>query len=178
MASSRHKGRRCVVAGCSNTAGDGVSVHTFPSDSRTRNAWKRFVKLTRADWEEPSRHSAICSAHFTPSCFDAQYDLKASLGFRTKRRLNPGSVPSIYPKRDHDHLNEVFFLSSPEKKPREAYAKRESFRVLSELITAETVQSVTASTDVAEPDFHTFSSVADNVAQTDKAECLLPQQDR
>ncbi|XP_033725226.1 THAP domain-containing protein 1-like [Pecten maximus] len=112
MASSRHKGRRCVVAGCSNTAGNGVSAHTFPADTKTFNAWKSFVRLTRADWEEPTKHSAICSEHFNPTCFDAQYEIKAKLGFSTKRRLNPGSVPSIYPKRDRDDLNEAF-LSSP-----------------------------------------------------------------
>ncbi|XP_055995553.1 uncharacterized protein LOC130046759 [Ostrea edulis] len=51
-----------------------------------------------------------------------------------KKRLCPGAIPSRYPKRKVDDLN-LAFLSSPEPKPkRQADAKLEKNRILSELI--------------------------------------------
>ena len=61
---------KCIVAGCSNTTKDGVSLHLlklFPKDVIIRKLWtasKPKVKLTRAKWLYPATPcSVICSAH-------------------------------------------------------------------------------------------------------------------
>ena len=56
---------RCVVAGCSNTSKDGVSLHRFPKAEKLRNIWTSKVKLTRGKWPGPSATSLICSDHFS-----------------------------------------------------------------------------------------------------------------
>lgn len=59
--SVKHSGRRCIVGGCSNTTQNNVSLHKFPlKDSKLTASWNRFVRIRRADWKEPSQHSAIC----------------------------------------------------------------------------------------------------------------------
>ena len=46
-------GRR-IVAGCSKTTKDGVSLHKFPVDTKVRRQWITQVKKNRANWREPS----------------------------------------------------------------------------------------------------------------------------
>nr|XP_034334896.1 uncharacterized protein LOC105318305 [Crassostrea gigas] len=60
-------------------------------------------------------------------------------GIPTKKRLVPGSVPSIYPKRKRDELNEAFIACPSPSLPaptqeRGAHAKRAKLRILSELL--------------------------------------------
>ena len=93
--SATSKGHMCVVAGCSKRQSDGVSVHMFPKDERQRAAWIGFVKLTRADWTGPSQYTVICSNHFNPECYEKQCTLMVEFGISTKKRLVPGSIPSI-----------------------------------------------------------------------------------
>ena len=126
--SATSKGRMCVVAGCSKRQSDGVSVHMFPKDDRQRAAWIRFVKLTRADWTGPSQYTVICSNHFNPECYEKQCTLMVEFGIPTKKRLVPGSIPSIYPKRKRENLNEAF-LESPSRPERMVVAKLEKKRV-------------------------------------------------
>ena len=78
-------GRRCIIAGCSNTCSKFISLHRFPSKekSKIRQLWINFVKQTRAKWNEPSEYSEICSAHFTDDCF-VRNDVKYSLGFSNR----------------------------------------------------------------------------------------------
>ena len=45
---------RCIVAGCSNTPSEGVSLHRFPKDETLRKSWATKVWLTRAKWFGPS----------------------------------------------------------------------------------------------------------------------------
>ncbi|XP_048749152.2 uncharacterized protein LOC125662142 isoform X2 [Ostrea edulis] len=131
---SKSKGRMCVVAGCNNRPSDTVSVHVFPKDKRQRAAWTRFVRLTRADWTGPSQYTVVCSAHFTDGCFEAQFSLMREFGIPAKKRLCRGAIPSLYPKWKVSDPN-LAFLSSPKPKPkRQAAAKLEKNRILSELI--------------------------------------------
>ncbi|CAG2214457.1 unnamed protein product [Mytilus edulis] len=59
-----------LVAGCNNSAKTGHTQHAFPKDDRQRNLWVRFVKLTRVDFTVPTKHSAICSEHFSEECYE------------------------------------------------------------------------------------------------------------
>lgn len=125
--SVKHSGRRCIVGGCSNTTQNNVSLHKFPlKDSKLTASWNRFVRIRRADWKEPSQHSAICSAHFIDSFYEMQFALKSKFGLKTKRQLKEGSTPSIQPKRKSEVEDDVAVLA---KKPRGAYTKREKARV-------------------------------------------------
>ena len=90
---------RCIVAGCSNTSKDGVSLHFFPRDEKIRKLWTARVKLSRADWSGPTDSSAVCSAHFSAEDFEdpglyAQFNLK-----KPARRLKETAVPTI---RSHE----------------------------------------------------------------------------
>ena len=111
---------RCVVAGCSNTTKNGVSLHTFPSVSKYRRIWTAAVKHTRPKWPGPTVHSMVCSAHFEPTCFDRglyhQFDLTI------KQMLLPDAVPTIFP------LSKTKKAKVPQKK-RGAFEKRERIRV-------------------------------------------------
>ena len=84
--------RRCVAAGCSNTTKDGVSLHIFPLDPKFRRIWAQKVRLSRAKWTGPSKHSYLCSTHFDESCFEPS--MNASIGLKKVRRL----LPMQYPK--------------------------------------------------------------------------------
>ena len=110
-------GRRCIVAGCSNTTKIGVSLHKFSSDVRKRKQWIHQVRKNRADWKEPSAYSVVCSDHFTEDCFEGMAE---KLGLKIKRILKPDAVPTIFPR----------LLHTPKvARVPTAYAKRERARV-------------------------------------------------
>ena len=55
------------------------------------------MKLTRAKWPGPTKHSVICSTHFEPDCFDrGLYDQHAKFGMKFKAILLPNAVPTIF----------------------------------------------------------------------------------
>ncbi|XP_061195124.1 uncharacterized protein LOC133203337 [Saccostrea echinata] len=56
----------------------------------------------------------------------------------SKKRLRPGSIPSVYPKRKRDDLNEAF-LETPRVSDRLVPIKREANRVLAEYLKANQV---------------------------------------
>ena len=112
---------RCVVAGCSNTTKEGVSLHRFPPDPKYRRIWTASVKLTRAKWSGPTEHSMICSAHFEPTYMYFDRGLQSQFGMRFKAKLRPDAVPTIFPLSQKAKKR-------PEKK-RGAFLKRESLRV-------------------------------------------------
>lgn len=92
------------------------------------------MKLTRADWTGQSQYTVICSEHFNEECYERQHYLMKDFGIPTKKRLVPGSVPSIYPKRKRDELNEAFIACQSPSLPAPtqecgAHAKREKLRV-------------------------------------------------
>ena len=73
--------QKCVVYGCSNTKDEkkGISIHTIPffNDSRPeamkrRRKWISFVNATWKNWTV-SKHSVICSVHFSPEDFSRLY---------------------------------------------------------------------------------------------------------
>lgn len=86
---------RCVAAGCSNTPSERVSLYKFPSDPRIREKWVKQVKRTRAKWNA-TKHSVLCSDHFTEDCFEVDSTIAATFGLSKKRRLKPDAVPSIF----------------------------------------------------------------------------------
>ena len=61
--------KRCVVQFCGNSNKTGHSMYKFPDDVNLRRQWTKFVQMKRADFIEPTKHSIICSDHFTPDCF-------------------------------------------------------------------------------------------------------------
>ena len=97
--------QKCVVFGCSNTKDEkrGISIHQIPlfEDQRPeakkrRRKWIVFVNVTRKNWTA-SKHSVICSVHFTPEDFSRlSYD-----GQEYQRRLKRDeigvvSIPSVH----------------------------------------------------------------------------------
>ena len=89
-------GKTCVVQFCNNTAKTGQSIHHFPKDPPTRRLWVQFVQTKRANFSTPSGTSqlVICSDHFAPDCFERP--VMFNMGFRTYKKLKPGSVPTIH----------------------------------------------------------------------------------
>ncbi len=123
---------RCIVFGCDNTLGDGVSAHEFPTEPALRNQWTRFVLRTRAKWKGPGKWSQICSKHFNP--VDFENHMKYEMGVAKKLLLKRGAVPSIYPdgtvrKRLQRRDTEGYNRPRREQRPRGAFRKREVIRV-------------------------------------------------
>ena len=85
---------RCIVAGCSNTSKDGVSLHRFAKDEKLRSIWTSKVKLARGKWLGPSPTSVICSDHFTDDDFDPAHALHLQFGLSKHRLLKKDAVPS------------------------------------------------------------------------------------
>ncbi|XP_034031088.1 THAP domain-containing protein 10-like [Thalassophryne amazonica] len=87
---------RCVVFGCSNVPKSGVVLHVFPVEKNQQDAWARFVKRTRKDFDGPTKKTAICSCHFTHDSFlnKMQYDM----GLSKYLKLKTDATPSIYPE--------------------------------------------------------------------------------
>ena len=75
---------RCVVAGCSNVAKDGFSLHLFPKDEIMCHKWIARVKLTRANWSGPSDWSVVCSTHFNEDDF-VESGLHSQFGISNKK---------------------------------------------------------------------------------------------
>ena len=112
----------CIVADCSNITKDGFNLHCFPSDPKFRRIWTTKVKLTRAEWSGPTKHSVICSAHFEPSCFERNPNEKyLQFGIRFQAMLRPDAVPIIFSTSNNSRR--------VGEKRRQAFAKRERRRV-------------------------------------------------
>ena len=97
----RKKGGKYRVAGtvngisCKNGSyTPNVSVHKFPADPGTRNAWVKFVRKHRPHFT-PSRLSVLCSAHFKASCFTRMSGVvPEDSSTKQIRNLHKGSVPT------------------------------------------------------------------------------------
>ena len=67
-------GKYCVAGSRDNvscnctTYSPGNSMHRFPSDKVLCQKWTSFVRKHRRNFK-PSKHSALCSAHFEPTRF-------------------------------------------------------------------------------------------------------------
>ena len=88
--------KRCVFHFCSNSNKSGHTTHKFPKDGNLRRQWVKFVQVKRADFEEPSVHSVICSSHVSPNCYEKSYVAEMGLKrARKKKKLLSGAVPTI-----------------------------------------------------------------------------------
>ena len=85
---------RCILAGCSNTTKEGVSLHNFPNDENMRKVWTSRVKLSRKKWDGPSKRSVICSDHFNDSDFEDE-GFWSQFGMKKSKRLKPNAIPKI-----------------------------------------------------------------------------------
>lgn len=122
---------RCIVAGCSKTPKDDVSLHNFPKDENLRKIWIAKVKLTRAEWQGPSEWSTICSDHFAVDDFENP-GLYSEFGMKKRRsKLKDSAIPTIR-----------FGVKSSKKQDlptRPAAVKRERKRVLDEALSQASV---------------------------------------
>ena len=107
----------CVVYGCNSSGSDDISIHTFPKDPETRKKWICFVKNHRSCWDGPTKHSVICSLHF--SADDFEQDLQNKLmKIKKRKNLRKGAVPCLFtPVAGQDSVH------------RSAFVKRERRRV-------------------------------------------------
>ena len=71
-----------------------VSVHKFPTDPATRNAWVKIVRKHRPHFT-PSGSSVLCSAHFEACCFTRMSEVvPEDSSTKQIRNLHKGSVPT------------------------------------------------------------------------------------
>ena len=94
-------GRYCVAGGpnkvsCMNTSyTPGISMHRFPKDEGLRRQWTQFVRRHRTKFT-PTEYSALCSAHFEPTCFERKLSLGSEATDKQPRNLlKRGSVPNV-----------------------------------------------------------------------------------
>ncbi|XP_062587386.1 THAP domain-containing protein 10-like isoform X3 [Saccostrea cucullata] len=138
------RGRRCVAGGCSNTKIEGISLHYFPFDRpAVLRRWIQFVQQYRRDWKGPSKTSTLCSVHFTEDAYPAKYKIMESMGVTVSRKdLNKDAIPTLQTKVDpcttpalalgKRKAHPTTPLTSTPKKPRRAYLRRESKRIVLE----------------------------------------------
>ncbi|XP_055373740.1 uncharacterized protein LOC129607060 [Condylostylus longicornis] len=90
--------RRCTIEGCNSRSDKpehrGVTFHSFPFDSKTRDIWIVNCKIP-AD-KNITKSVAVCSRHFRRADFTA---VKGG-----KYTLKPGSAPTIFPWGKIDHV--------------------------------------------------------------------------
>ncbi|XP_047216321.1 THAP domain-containing protein 10-like [Girardinichthys multiradiatus] len=87
----------CVVHGCRKRSEPYVrTLHGFPDNLETINAWNEFVKRTKPKWNGTTPSSRICSEHFQPACY--KNHMAWSMGWvRTLELIDDFQVPTIYP---------------------------------------------------------------------------------
>ncbi|CAC5398256.1 unnamed protein product [Mytilus coruscus] len=116
----------CVVYGCNSNSQCDKNIYwfTFPKDSQRNRAWVHYCK--RQDFT-PSKHSRICSKHFTLHQYSRHPERLLELGYPgAKAALKDDAVPDIPVVVDAEKGP-----SSP-KKPRSAFEKRQKRQVLEE----------------------------------------------
>ena len=89
----------CAAYGCHNDGkkNKDKSFFLLPKDVTLRTAWIKAINRT----ELPSR-VYVCSDHFAEDCFDRRWKLQNALFYKDrpiKRRLIPGSIPTIFPHK-------------------------------------------------------------------------------
>ena len=99
--------RRCVAANCDTESGQGYSLHEFPiDDAQTCAKWTRAVQQHQHGWPGPKAvSSALCEKHFTPECFVEGERYRNTFSIPHKKRLNPGTIPTIFPKSIHGGIS-------------------------------------------------------------------------
>ncbi|XP_071138376.1 uncharacterized protein [Mytilus edulis] len=115
----------CVVYGCNSNSNSrcdkNIYWFTFPKDSQRNRAWVHYCK--RQDFT-PSKHSRICSKHFTLNQYSRHPERLSELGYPgAKAALKDDAMPDIPVVVDAEKGP-----SSP-KKPRSAFEKRQKRQV-------------------------------------------------
>ena len=88
---------RCVAGRCGNTAKDGFSLHSWPSNPSFVRLWTNAVRSTRANFT-PTSASKLCSAHFPESSFEATPHK------RSRKRMTARRIVRALPPRISHHL--------------------------------------------------------------------------
>ena len=102
-------------------------MHMSPRDLHLRRQWTKFVKVKRAEFVEPSKHSVICGAHFTSDCFEGDY--MREMGFNMPTGLIPSAVPRIQLQMPQQQaLSEVRIKRTMESEETEKTAGKSSKR--------------------------------------------------
>ena len=88
----------CVAFGCNSRAkkGDGISFHSFPKDNEPlrQNQWVLYCK--RQDFTKSSKHSKLCSKHFTRDCFERDPETMKKYGYENALpTLKTDAVPDV-----------------------------------------------------------------------------------
>lgn len=111
---------KCSAVGCKSgytgvpSSGE-ISYHKFPHEDQ--NLLQQWLRRISRDNFIPSRHSVLCSLHFTPADFvcesiDTNIDRRRKRPRTLQRRhLKLGAVPSIFPNLPN-------YFSSPPSEPR------------------------------------------------------------
>ena len=85
----------CMVPECTNNSRKtvGISYHRIPKEKGLREAW--LARIRRVNPHDIN-NSCVCSAHFTPDCFERTLDLVP--GYQKRPKLKSDAVPSIFPR--------------------------------------------------------------------------------
>uniref|UniRef100_A0A1E1VXX4 THAP-type domain-containing protein n=1 Tax=Pectinophora gossypiella TaxID=13191 RepID=A0A1E1VXX4_PECGO len=80
----------CSIRWCDKTSQtsslekDGITFHLFPRHPKMKEKW---INVTRRNNWFPSKHSVICSRHFTKDCF---------VMTKSRRRLLGSAIPTLH----------------------------------------------------------------------------------
>ena len=109
------------VRGAATADGKNISLNKFPEDKAVRKAW--LVKMKRENFV-PSRHSRVCSLHFTNESFRRSPVVNNTLEVTMKAQLLPIAVPTLFvynkverrtygtrKKRMHSELSLIFYYN-------------------------------------------------------------------
>ena len=89
---------RCVAGYCScDGTEEGVHFFRWPSNVTTARKWTSFVRMTRRDFDSPSKWSTLCSHHFTDSDYANLTAFR--LGGNKLLKLKPEAFPTVLPQK-------------------------------------------------------------------------------
>ena len=95
---------RCTAAGCSNTPSERISLHKPPADPKLREKWMKQVR-TRSQWT-PTKHSVLCSEHFSEDSFEVDSAIAATFGISKKRWLKAEQKNYLFLRHISSQINE------------------------------------------------------------------------
>ena len=89
----------CAVVGCtnSNKKNPDKTFFALPKEESLKKQWVQLINRT-----ELPRNVFVCSDHFEESSFDPSWALQNSLFYKDrprKRKLLPGSLPTVFPHK-------------------------------------------------------------------------------
>ena len=119
----------CVVGGCFNRKTEDISLHHFQTEQDIREMRTEAVISTQKNWKGPSKDTVMCFDHFEGDFFDPSYDLKQSMGLKTKRDLVKGSVPAKFVRPQPNTMENEYKRVYTGSKSGSAFDKRERQRV-------------------------------------------------